>query len=182
MTTPREIVTARLLLAPPRMEDADAIFERYAGDPDVTKYLGWPRHRTVDDTRAFLAFSAADWERWPAGPYLIRSRDDRRLLGSTGLGFESASRAMTGYVLAKDAWGQGFATESLTAMVDLARSLGVARLVALCHPDHRASWRVLEKCAFARSAHPASVEFPNLAAGQLQAALRYEIALMDPNR
>ena len=182
MAASHEIATERLLLVPPRMEDADEIFERYAGDPDVTKYLGWPRHRTVDETRAFLTFSAGQWNRWPAGPYLIRSRADARVLGSTGLGFESATVAMTGYVLAKDAWGHGYATESLTAMVDLARTVGVARLVALCHPDHQASWRVLEKCAFVRSAEPASVEFPNLAPGRLQDALRYEIALTARNR
>ena len=179
MNAPREIATPRLLLVPPRSTDADEIFERYAGDPDVTTFLGWPRHRTVDDTRAFLAFSASEWERWPAGPYLIRSRPGGRLLGGTGLGFQDHDRAITGYVLARDVWGQGYATESLAAMVDLARAVGVVRLSALCHPQHRASWRVLEKCGFVRSADPAQVEFPNLAPGQLQNVLSYELALRD---
>jgi RimJ/RimL family protein N-acetyltransferase len=177
MKAPREISTARLMLTPPQIGDAAEIFERYAGDPDVTTFLGWPRHRTIDDTRAFLAFSAAEWERSPAGPYLIRRRTDRRLLGGTGLGFESIDRAITGYVLARDAWGRGYATESLAAMVDLARTLGVVHLFALCHPQHRASWHVLEKCGFTRSGDMPQVEFPNLAPGQRQDALRYELLL-----
>lgn len=59
-----------------------------------------------------------------AGPYMIEARDTGMLLGSTGLLFETPSRAATGYVLAADAWGQGFATEALGAMLEVAREVG----------------------------------------------------------
>jgi hypothetical protein len=55
------------------------------------------------------------------------SRTDRRLLGSTGLGFETPTRASTGYVLARDAWGQGYATEALGAIIESASNLGIGR-------------------------------------------------------
>ena len=178
MKAPREIITARLLLVEPTLDDADEVFERYASDREVTRFLGWPRHHSIADTQAFLTFSASEWKGWPAGPYLIRSRADRRLLGGTGLGFETPDRAVTGYVLAKDAWGQGYATEALTAMVDVARQTNLAQLYALCHPDHRASWRVLEKCGFVRNMEWSQLtEFPNLAPGVLQEVLRYEFVL-----
>jgi RimJ/RimL family protein N-acetyltransferase len=176
MKAPVRIVTARLVLSQPVAGDADAIFERYASDPEVTRFLGWPRHRSVADTQAFLAFSDQEWEHWPAGPYLIRSRDDDRLLGGTGFSFQTADHAVTGYVLAKDAWGRGYATEALTAMVDVARRLGVKRLSALCHPDHRASWHVLEKCGFVRDqSWTQRVELPNLAPGVLQDVACYQL-------
>jgi RimJ/RimL family protein N-acetyltransferase len=178
MKAPARVETARLVLSPPVSDDAPAIFERYASDPDVTRFLGWPRHRSIAETQGFLAFSDQEWKRWPAGPYLIRSRDDGRLLGSTGFGFEAADQAVTGYVLAKDSWGRGYATEALTAMVDVARQIGVRRLSALCHPDHGASSRVLEKCGFVRD-HGAAhqVEFPNLAPGVRQNAVCYVMAV-----
>jgi ribosomal-protein-alanine N-acetyltransferase len=180
---PREITTARLLLVEPARHDAAEIFRRYASDREVTLFLGWPRHQSVDDTEAFLTFSASEWERWPAGPYLIRSRDDGRLLGGTGLGFESAEQAVTGYVLAKDAWGMGYATEALRAMIDVARQTGVSTLYALCHPKHRGSWRVLEKCGFTRNPEWSQLtEFPNLAPGVLQEVLRYEMVPDAQNR
>jgi len=173
---PDEIETARLFLRRPAMSDAAAIFGGYAADPEVTRFLGWPRHRSVHDTREFLRFSAHEWERWPAGPYLILMRDDGTLVGSTGLGFQSRDSAVTGYVLARQAWGRGYATEALAAMVDLARSLGVERLFALCHPDHRPSQRVLEKCGFVLDPAAARVvEFPNLAAAEQQEALCYAL-------
>ncbi len=171
---PERIETARLVLRRPHPTDADAIFARYAGDPEVTRFLSWPTHRSLDDTLAFLEFSDAEWARWPAGPYLIESRADGLLLGSTGLAFETAYRAATGYVLARDAWGMGYATEALGAMVALARGLGVRRLYALCHPDHAASWRVLEKCGFLREGVLRRyAEFPSLRPGQPEDSLCY---------
>jgi ribosomal-protein-alanine N-acetyltransferase len=164
---PDQIETQRLLLRKPLIEDVDSIFSRYASDPAVTRYMSWPLHRSVADTKAFLAWSDADWAQWPAGSYLVFERDSLgRLLGGTGLTFVSLEHALTGYVFAHDAWGFGFATESMKAMVGLARSLGVRRLEAVCHVDHRASARVLEKCGFmSEGVVPAHTEFVNLNAG-----------------
>lgn len=174
MKAPHVIETARLILRRPRSSDVRAILERYAGDPEVTKYVGWPVHHTLDDTRGFLMFSDGDWARWPAGPYLVESRDDGRLLGGTGLGFETAQRASTGYVLAQDAWGFGFATEALGAMVTLAQDLSVRRLYAICHVDHRASARVLEKCDFTcEGTLRQYAAFPNLGSGGICDVLCY---------
>ncbi len=157
--------SSRLLLRRPEVSDAEAIFQCYASDPEVTRYLAWPTHRSPADTRVFLAFSDAEWARWPAGPLLIFSDADGRLLGSTGLGFEALHRATTGYVLARDAWGQGYATEAAQVMVELASALGVSRLSATCHHAHLASRRVLEKAGFSSEGILTShTVFPNLSA------------------
>jgi [ribosomal protein S5]-alanine N-acetyltransferase len=177
MKAPAEFETARLWLRQPQMSDAAAIFERYASDREVTKFLGWPCHETVRDTEGFLEFSAQEWRRWPAGPYLITLREDGRLLGSTGLGFQAPHDAMTGYVLAKDAWGKGYATEALAGMLEVAASIGVTRLSALCHPEHGPSRRVLEKCGFVRDSSTPLVEFPNLSARVKLEALCYVRAI-----
>jgi RimJ/RimL family protein N-acetyltransferase len=158
-----QLDTPRLHLRRPRAADVEAVFHRYASDPEVTRFLAWPTHRSLDDTRAFLSFADGEWAKWPASAYLIYRHDDDTLLGSTGLSFSSRDEAVTGYVFARDAWGHGYATEALAAMVALARSLGVRRLTAGCHPDHHTSIRVLEKCGFALETrlHRTS-GFPNL--------------------
>ena len=142
--------TERLLLRRPLREDVRAIFERYASDAEVTRYLSWRQHHSIEDTDVFLGFSDGEWARWGCGPYLVFSRQDGTLLGSTGLAFESRDVASTGYVFARDAWGRGYATESLHAMIGLARQCGLARLYAICHVDHRASSRVMEKAGLVR--------------------------------
>jgi RimJ/RimL family protein N-acetyltransferase len=146
-TKHERLETERLVLRAPQRKDADAIFA-FASDPEVTRFLGWPRHTSLDDTRAFLDVSAAEWSQWPAGPLLIESRADGRILGSTGLSFETPYRAATGYVLGRPHWGKGFASEALGAVVGSAARLGVQRLYALCHVAHPASARVLERCRF----------------------------------
>jgi [ribosomal protein S5]-alanine N-acetyltransferase len=160
------IETERLLLRRPRQSDAQAIFDSFASDRDVTRYLSWPTHRSVADTLAFLTMSDDEWQRWPAGPYLVLSRENGRtgaLLGSTGLFYKSPSRAVTGYVFAREAWGKGYATESLRAMIDVARQTGVERLEAICHAEHAPSTKVLEKCGFYREeVRREHFVFPNL--------------------
>jgi ribosomal-protein-alanine N-acetyltransferase len=175
MKAPETVETERLLLRKPTVADAEEIFERYASDPEVTRYLSWPTHRSILATRAFLAWSDEDWVRWPAGSYLVFARDHpAQLLGGTGLSFQTPTLAVTGYVFARDAWGQGYATESLEAMVKLARRLGVKRLVAVCHPQHRPSAHVLEKCEFLLDEERRDqFEFPNLKPKKRWNALTY---------
>lgn len=156
------IETARLVLRKPTLADAEAVFQRYAGDRDVTKFLSWRCHQSMEETRAFLEFSEREWAQWASGAYLIESPEPTRLLGSTGLHFETPALAITGYVLAKDAWGYGYATEALSAIVEAASAAGVRSLRASCHPENIASMRVLEKCGFAREKPDQYVSFPNL--------------------
>ncbi|HUR20690.1 MAG TPA: GNAT family N-acetyltransferase [Vicinamibacterales bacterium] len=172
MTAPDRVETRRLIMSVPQPNEAAEVFERYASDPGVTRYLGWPTHQVIADTEGFIAFSTSQWEREGMGPYLIRSRENGVLLGSTGLGLantgqpENTFRAMTGYVLARDAWGQGYATEALRAMINVARGIGIVSLSALCHPEHQASAHVLEKCEFARDLRwTRQTVFPNLQPG-----------------
>jgi RimJ/RimL family protein N-acetyltransferase len=168
------IETARLILRKPTHSDAEAIFNRYASDPEVTRLLAWPRHHTLEATHAFLNFSDVEWASWPVGPYLVESRQDNVLLGGTGLSFETADCAATGYVFAKDSWGQGYATEALRAVVEIARKAGVCRLYALCHPANAPSIRVLEKCGFeCEGIHSQCCKFPNLSEDALYDVLCY---------
>ncbi len=181
MKNHEQVETDRLILRRPHSNDVQRIYDRYAHDPEVTRWLAWPRHESLEDTRGFLAFCDLEWQRGPVGPYLIESRAGGRLLGSTGLSFETPYRAMTGYVLAKDAWGNGFATESLRAIVEIARRTNVVRLAALCHEMNTASWRVLEKCGFAREGvlrrHS---EFPNWKPGEPWNVLCYSLVVNEP--
>lgn len=174
MHAPEFVQTRRLILRRPLSSDVAAIYRRYASDPEVTRFLGWPRHATEEDTRGFIAFSNHAWDTTPCGPYLIESRSTHTLLGSAGFVFESARIASVGYLLAKDAWGQGFATEVVGALVELAQGIGISRLHAYCHPDNPATHRVLEKCGFALDSRQVrKMAFPNLGEGGAMGILCY---------
>jgi RimJ/RimL family protein N-acetyltransferase len=167
MKAPERFATDRLVLRRPHVDDAEAVFERYASDHEVSRYLAWRRHDSPLVTRAFLEYSDEEWDRWPAGPYLVELKSDGRLIGGTGFAFETSYRASTGYVFARDAWGNGYATEAVKAMVEIAQRLALVRLYALCHVDHERSARVLERTGFDREGILRGyLEFPNLAPGR----------------
>ena len=162
------------MLRRPQRTDVANVFARYASDPVVTRYLSWPTHQSMEQTHGFVTCSDAEWQAWPASAYLVEARHTGQLLGGTGLHFKSLTDVATGYVLAQDAWGQGYATEALTALLTLCPALGLKRVSAWCHHEHRASQRVLEKCGFQLEAGaPEFLQFPNLGSTTPVRILRY---------
>jgi RimJ/RimL family protein N-acetyltransferase len=135
MKGPEHIETARLVLRKPTAADAEAVYTRYSGDTDVTKYVGWPRHQSIEQTKTFLTFSEAEWNRWPAGPYLIERQGNRKLLGGTGLAFETPTVAATGYVLARDAWGARLRYRSISCSRRCGPRSGSPAIVCALPPE-----------------------------------------------
>lgn len=115
MNPPEIIETQRLRLRPPVMEDAEEIFLRYAQDAEVTKYLTWRAHKSVETVREFLGFclrelKAGRWVHWG-----IAKKDDRQLIGMIGLKVDG-HKAELGYVLARAYWNTGYMTEAARAV------------------------------------------------------------------
>jgi ribosomal-protein-alanine N-acetyltransferase len=173
MSQAERFETERLIIRRPVAADAEVIFRTYGGDLQVTRYVSWPRHQSLEDSRGFIHFSDEQWARWSAGPLLIETLDDGRVIGGTGLVFDSAELATTGYILSKNAWGCGYATEALGGVIQMASRLGVRALLARCHPFHVVSQRVLEKNRFVREEEPRLAAFPNLPDGESREALYY---------
>lgn len=173
------IGTTRLVFRRPRLDDAAAIFAGWAADPIATQYMAWRRHRSPEDTLEFLRFSELEWERWPAGPYVIELGDSGVLIGSCGFGFRGESRAEIGYILSPSRWRLGYATEALQAQIEVAAGhLTPIALQASVHPDNLASQRVLSKCGFTADASGVRQTFPNLEGNPDVAAIRYELELV----
>lgn len=143
---PDRIETARLCLRRPVLDDAAEIFRRYAQDEEVTRYIVWKPHRSVDETRIFVA---RVMEAWASGTghrsWVIETRDRPELLGMIG-GFHDAYGLKIGYVLAKEHWGRGYMTEALRAVCDAALAdPRIWRVWAVCDVENLASARVMEK-------------------------------------
>lgn len=147
---PDSFETARLLLRPVTITDVDAIFEGYAHDEEVVRYLIWRPHRSRSETQAYV-------ERCIATPsevertYVIVGRDDNVVRGAFALRQRAAHRLDCGYVLARQWWRQGLMTEVLTEVTVLAlRQPSVFRIGAVCDVENIGSARVLEKSGFVR--------------------------------
>ena len=150
MMFPEIIETARLLLRKPRPEDAKVIFDEYAQDPAVTRYMMWRPHTSVTTTEAFVASSIELWGMDSAFLYIITGRPDGDLLGAIDIR-PRPPRADIGYVLARRHWGHGLGPEAIGAIVIAALSMPeIFRVEATCDVENVASARALEKAGLSR--------------------------------
>jgi ribosomal-protein-alanine N-acetyltransferase len=130
------------------MDDAQAIFDGYAQDAEVCRYLSWRPHRSLGDTEAYVRMCL---ESTTSRTYALLRREtdgvvgtfDVRAVGRTKLGF--------GYVLARPHWGKGLMTEALIEVAAWAlRQPSIWRIGDVVDVDNRASARVMEKAGLER--------------------------------
>ena len=142
----------RLTLRDFHASDFDAVFA-YASDPEVTHFMFYgPRDQA--ETQAYLQGmlqSQTEVPRRTCEVAVVRTQD-RRLIGACDLTMEDTLTGDLGYILARDAWGQGYTSE--IARIRLRRAgfeqLGLHRIFAICDIHHLVSMRVLEKAGLRR--------------------------------
>jgi RimJ/RimL family protein N-acetyltransferase len=156
--------TPRLRLRLPSLDDVDGV-AAYAADPDVSRYVSWPRHRSTADAEAFLRYAIAAVEQHRESNWVIEERSSGRVAGTIGLRLQG-HRVELGYALARAHWGRGFATEAGSAVVGWALDRPeIHRVWAVCDVDNVASARVLEKLGLRREGRLAAwAIMPNLSA------------------
>lgn len=138
--------TERLALRRFTVEDAGPMFQSWANDGEVTRYLSWEPHGDVSVTRALLE----DWvAAYPKPDYYSWAIEyDGELVGSIGLLAVDDERreAEAGYCMAKAHWGKGVMPEALRAVLGFAFGrVGFARILAKHHVDNTASGAVMKK-------------------------------------
>ena len=150
MKPPERFETSRLTLRAPVIEDADSIFNNYAADRLVTRYLTWPPHETIKNTHKFITRYENVWLAGTAFPWVLCLKETEEIIGMIELRIEG-HRADLGYVLAQDYWEQGFATEAAKLVVEWAMAQpGIYRVWAVCDVDNHPSASVLEKLGMHR--------------------------------
>jgi RimJ/RimL family protein N-acetyltransferase len=139
-----------MILRAPRAEDAPAIFEAFASDPEVTRFLRWRPHRTLADAQRAMASRLRDLETGEELSWLLSLRGDGSVLGIISV-WPGEGEAEIGFALGRRSWGQGLATEAIRSVVAWAfEPDSIARVWATCDVENLASARVLEKAGLQR--------------------------------
>lgn len=152
LAIPEKIETARLLLRPLRYEDAEEVFYVYASKADATRYVSWPRHQTIEDTRTFLHVAIKGWEKGTDYSFGIRKKENGRFIGSFGI-LNDQGKIQFGYVLGPLHWGNGYATEVCQVMMKiLANMPEVYRIGTFIDSENVGSAKVLLKSGLVEEA------------------------------
>jgi [ribosomal protein S5]-alanine N-acetyltransferase len=145
---PPRLVTERLILRGWEAADAEDVYA-YASDPEVTPYMAWNRHASLNDSRGFLdTFVAGMYERQELSYALCARSEPERALGGIGLHWRSHEHQVMelGYVLARACWGLGYMPEAGRALLRFAfQSLPVQRIYAPIFSANAKSRRAAEK-------------------------------------
>lgn len=145
----QRIETERLLLRRFTMEDAQAMYQNWACDPEVTKYLTWKPYTNEETATEILtiwtkAYDKADFYQWaielkalgqPIGSISVVEHNDK------------AELAHIGYCIGRNWWRQGIMSEALQAVMDfLFDEVGMNRLESRHDPNNPNSGKVMVKC------------------------------------
>lgn len=139
--------TERLTLRAMRVADASDMYA-YACRADVTEYLTWEPHQSLEETRAYLTevgrrYRTGDFYDWA----LIHRANDKMIgtCGYTSFNY-SADGGEVGYVLNPDYQGQGLATEALRAVMRFGfEELSLHRIEAHFIEGNDRSRRLMER-------------------------------------
>ena len=139
--------TPRLLLRTFTQEDAADMFHNWASDPEVTKYLTWPTHPSIEVSNYVCNdwvshYSEPDYYQWAIvydgqtiGSIAVVEHDDR------------VGKAHIGYCIGRSWWHMGIMSEALQAVMDfLFDEVGYLRIEARHDPRNPHSGSVMRKC------------------------------------
>jgi [ribosomal protein S5]-alanine N-acetyltransferase len=162
----QRIETERLVLRRPVPADAAVIAREYAHDPDVSRYVLFRPDQTDEAIAGFIGKCIDEWDTEKAFAWVIERRDTGELVGMIDARPDTYM-VNVGYVLAKNHWNRGYATEALRAVVAWADAQpDISRTWAICSVENAPSARVLEKAGFEQESYlPKYMQFPNLEAG-----------------
>lgn len=140
------VETPRLVLRAFRLTDLDA-YAAMCADERVMRYIGNGGVVGRDMAWRHLAVFLGAWALVGHGMWAIERRSDGALIGRAGFldpdGWPGCELA---WLLARDAWGHGYALEAAQAALAFGRrEQGLRDLISLIRPDNRRSIALAER-------------------------------------
>lgn len=146
----KRIETPRLVLRRFTVEDAQPMFDNWASDPEVTKYLSWPTHEKVEVSAWVLGdwishYGEENYYQWAIVP---KDNDDKPIGSIAAVRInDRVESAEIGYCIGKNWWHKGIMTEALSAvMAFFFEEVGANRVSAVHDPNNPHSGDVMRKC------------------------------------
>lgn len=144
------IKTERLILRRFTPCDAREMYENWASDERVTRFLTWQAHNSPKDTKKIVKKWCKDYKN-PA-LYLWAMEFGGKIIGSISVVEldENSERADLGYCMGYAYWNKGIMTEAVSAVIDfLFSEIGVNRIGIRHAVKNPGSGRVAQKCGMA---------------------------------
>ncbi|MCC8191443.1 MAG: GNAT family N-acetyltransferase [Ruminococcus sp.] len=140
--------TDRLILRRFTIADAEGMFNNWASDDDVTKYLTWPTHQNVEMTREYINYCLQGYSESAFYTWVMESKESHELIGSISVVKidEVIDGLELGWAIGKKFWGKGYTAEAAKAVLDvLFDKVGANCIYAQHDVNNPNSGRVMQK-------------------------------------
>lgn len=141
--------TERLIIRKFIEEDAKDMYNNWASDAEVTKFLTWPNHSSVEVSREVINSWINSYENLESYKWAIELKESKSVIGGVSLMDidNHNENCEIGYCLGKSFWNKGIMTEVFLKIIEFAFcDIGVQRITGRHEVDNTASGRVMEKC------------------------------------
>ena len=141
--------TERLILRRFESSDAEAMFNNWASDAEVTKFLTWPAHSDVSVSKAVIGSWIPLYNNLNHYSWAIVLKEISQPIGSIAVVDQRDDIRMVhiGYCIGRKWWRQGYASESLAELIRFFfEDVGVNRIESRHDPRNPNSGKVMQKC------------------------------------
>ncbi|MDF2486927.1 MAG: hypothetical protein K0R46_3095 [Herbinix sp.] len=148
------IETLRLVLRRFEEKDAKDMYENWAGDLQVCKYLSWGPHSNEEVSRKRILSWISNYIRFNSYVWVLEYKRSGVAVGSISVEIadDKARMCEVGYCLGKEYWNQGLMTEALLAVMHyLFYEVGYQTIQAKHDVLNIASGRVMQKAGMTYS-------------------------------
>jgi len=142
MKKPIALNSRRLTLRKIRKSDLKHFYANACRD-EVSRNAGFPRPRSIKDTRSFIDASLKVWKKGTLTYSMLNAR--KEWVGGIDLRWPHPGVGEIGYAVHPDHWGQGYAPEAARRLILLAFEAGAHRVQATCWVGNKRSAKVLRK-------------------------------------
>lgn len=146
--------TERLILRKFKIEDAEAMYNNWATDPECNKYLSWDLHKNIEETKSIIQM----WiDQYDKGSYnwVVELKDTHEIIGNISAVHihKKDLNCEIGYCYGSKYWGKGYGTEALKRVIEFFLNDCSLHLVEARHiSGNPASGRVMEKSGMKKEA------------------------------
>ncbi|MBP7480848.1 MAG: GNAT family N-acetyltransferase [Spirochaetaceae bacterium] len=147
-TGTKELQTQRLILRKFKIEEYQAMYDNWASEDEVTKYLTWPTHASPEVTKSVLTEWVGNYEKSDFYNWAIELKSEKTIVGNFSVVYvnENAESAILGYCMGSRWWGKEIMKEAGLAVIKYLFTEAGFNRVAACHDKgNPKSGRVMQK-------------------------------------
>lgn len=143
------IETERLILRKFDISDTQQMFDNWASNNRVTKYLTWTPHKNIDETREILSSWISHYNDDRYYQWCIELKETSQAIGSIGTVevLQETETVRIAYCIGRTYWNKGIMTEALSAVIKFFfEEADINRIQAEHDTNNPASGKVMTKC------------------------------------